>query len=492
MWAWRLLSLRVHISLSYCIVFPIEVVEPNFAKPKLICDAKISREAAASENSTSYFPLLDSVANGAFISAPTDEALYETFLRLLREDGHVTSPEALSTLKLALSTRSAAPRIEAHYQYYDTAVKPQLQDSFREGCEQWVALGGVKYCSASLDDGQPWDADSSASLPFDRVLGSGPSAILYADPASPSFAAFHDVLAKKARKGEISYSLRYRRVSKIAHEPLPISGYGVELALKRTDYIVIDDRESSSPEVQKPVDSGMLLDQEEEVADLKPLSTSELAPLGLKAASFIMQNQFPFDTLIKLTQDFPKFSSSISKHGISEEFDKEHKQNRITMVPSGVNVLWMNGVQLIERQIEAFTLVDMLRRERKLINGVRALGLTGKQAVSLLGHRKIASAKSDDEPPRFDWRDDPEGAQVIMWLNNLEEDDQYKEFPTKLTSVSAVTVQAIELGSHLDSSSSGPFPVSSLLFVATSFMSSFPWISPSQKTLAPLRICIAS
>ncbi|MDB5910598.1 MAG: UDP-glucose:Glycoprotein Glucosyltransferase [Massilia sp.] len=45
---------------------------------------------------------------------------------MLREDGHITDPEALSTFKLALSMRSAAPRIEAHYQFYSTAVEKAL------------------------------------------------------------------------------------------------------------------------------------------------------------------------------------------------------------------------------------------------------------------------------------------------------------------------------------------------------------------------------
>lgn len=57
--------------------------------------------------------------------------------------------EALSTFKLALSMRSAAPRIEAHYQYYDTAVAPSLGKA-RTDCAEWVLMSGKQYCSASL------------------------------------------------------------------------------------------------------------------------------------------------------------------------------------------------------------------------------------------------------------------------------------------------------------------------------------------------------
>lgn len=106
-------------------------------------------EAAAAENATSYFPLLDRIAGGYFADASTDKALYEKFLEVLQQDGHMPSAEALSTFKLALSMRTAAPRIEAHYQYYDTAVAPTLGEP-KEGCADWVLLEDRQYCSSSL------------------------------------------------------------------------------------------------------------------------------------------------------------------------------------------------------------------------------------------------------------------------------------------------------------------------------------------------------
>jgi UDP-glucose:glycoprotein glucosyltransferase len=211
----------------------------------------------------------------------------------------------------------------------------------------------------------------------------------------------------------------------------------VELALKKTDYIVIDDREAAADSAQKVMAADVVLDGEEEVADLKALSKSELVSLGMKTASLIMQSDSPFDALIKVTQDFPKYSTSIAAHNASAKFVAEHEENRRHMVPSGINVMWMNGLQLIDRQIEPFNLVDMLRSERKLLDGVTQLGLTGKQAVSLLGHEKVGAAKGSDEPLRFDWRDEAEEGRVIIWLNNLEKDERYEEFPDNLMSVSA-------------------------------------------------------
>lgn len=356
---------------------------------------------------------------------------------LLQKDGLISSAESLSTFKLALSTRSAAPRIEAHYQYYQTGVQPSLKGN-QEGCDTWILLDGQQYCSSTLDQSHGQIAQGQErELPFDVALGSGPSCILYADITAPGFGEYHKTLAQKARSRECAYKLRHRRLSHESLEPLPVSGYGVELALKRTDYIVIDDRKAEDDAAQNVIAAEVVLDEQEEVTDLKPLSTSELRDLGLKAGSFIMQSGDHFDTLLKLTQDFPKYSTSLSTHNISRDFVKEHKENRASLVPAGVNVLWMNGVQLVERQMDAFSLVDVLRRERKMISGVMDLGLTGPEAISLLAHQSVTEAKVEDaEALRFLWHDEPEDGKVIVWLNDLEKDKRYQQFPKSLMAVS--------------------------------------------------------
>ncbi|KAK1753533.1 UDP-glucose:glycoprotein glucosyltransferase [Echria macrotheca] len=390
-------------------------------------------ETAASDNVTTYFSLLDRVANGDLADAKTDEALYRKFLDILHQDGHMTAEE-LSIFKLSLSLRSAAPRIEAHYQFYTTGVEPSLSEN-QEGCDQWFLLDGKQYCTPSLDNSHASVKNNSQErpLPFDRKLGSGPKdVVLYADITSPSFAKFHKTASQIAQKGEGTYRLRYRRTPGQSDEALSVNGYGVELSLKRTDYIVIDDRDTeagkaSSGDAQKVISSEVVLDEEEEVKDIKPLEKSELSAIGMKAGSYIMQSDSPFETLLKLTQDFPKYSTSIAAHNVSSQFETEYQENRRKLVPGGMNVLWMNGVQLIDRQIQPFGLVDLLKRERKLINGVLDLGLSGEQAISLLGHNAVAQAKSNEEEPlRFDWRDDIEDGEVIVWLNNIVKDKRYQ------------------------------------------------------------------
>ncbi|KFZ10625.1 hypothetical protein V501_05095 [Pseudogymnoascus sp. VKM F-4519 (FW-2642)] len=384
-------------------------------------------ETAGDENSTSYFPLLDRIAEGHFKDAKTDLELYNSFVKVLRDDGHLDS-EGLASYSLALSLRTSAPRIEAQYQFYETAIEPSGDDS---SCLAWVLFGGKKHCSPALDQphGTYNGRRGTEQLQFDRITGnlSAPASILYADITSPEFSQFHKKLTQKAQKEEISYRIRHKKPTAQEVRPLIIGGYGVELALKRTDYIVIDDREAEAQVQVESAKTEVVL-EDEELADLKPLSASELVSLGLKASSFIMQSENPFEVLTRLSQDFPRYSSAIAAHNVSSDFAEEHLYNRGQLVPAGANVVWINGLQVPTRHMDAFSMLDILRKERKLLNKFSQLGLTGSQTISLLSHKDIAFTKADGEPARFDWRDSD--GDVIIWLNNIEKDKRYDGWAT--------------------------------------------------------------
>lgn len=356
----------------------------------------------------------------------------------MQEEGHL-GREDLSSFDYALSLHSAAPRIEAHYQYYNTSIVPSIADRGRDGCDSWVYVpfSGQRYCSSELDEASAEPMGSAGEevhqLPFDRVLGDGLSerpAVVYADILSESFGKFHETLSKTAREGKTSYRVRYKPSPGWENRPLTVSGYGVELALKRTDYIVIDDRQAEEEKKANDGKPGEATLSEEEVSDLRPLQQSELRRLGMKAASFVMNSENPFDTLLRLSQDFPKHSSSIAATNISEEFLAEHSANRDTLLPPGFNVLWINGVQIMGRDIDAYALLEHLRHERKMINGVREIGLSGPEAIDLLSHEAITASQVEQEVQRYDWRDEHEGGNVIIWMNDIEKDKRYAEWPT--------------------------------------------------------------
>ncbi|PTU25160.1 hypothetical protein P175DRAFT_0490224 [Aspergillus ochraceoroseus IBT 24754] len=415
-------------------------------------------EAAAGENSTSYFPLLDRVAEGAFDDVVTDKELYDRFLQVVVNDGHLSNPESLSTFKLALAIRSASPRIAAHYQFYNASVQHSMMAAQDAACPVWAHSDGKQYCSSTMERAQQVIMGElsvgclsvnfcdkllmhgirnrdTRELPFDRIYGieSLPPAILYADIASPMFKDFHKTLTALAKEGEISYRVRYRPPQHWSSRPLFVSGYGVELALKRTDYIVIDDRDAEKRESNTPESTKSDAKEEEAPDDLRPLSSSEVARLGINTASYVVDSEDPLNTLVNLSQDFPKYSSKIAAHNTTMELLRDIRSNRLGMLPSGANAMWVNGVQVDPRQIDAFSLLDNLRRERRLIDSFRNLGLSAQEAVDLLTHELIGESMANDSPQRYNYRDEIEGGGVIIWMNNLEKDARYESWPGDLS-----------------------------------------------------------
>lgn len=390
------------------------------------------RETAALENSSSYFLLLDRIADGAFTDLQTEQELYNGFIQVLKEDGHFHDAASLSSFKFALALRTAAPRIEAQYQYYRTTVEPSMMAAQDAACPVWVHLDGQQYCSPELERAQqPVDNDElEVELPFDRTLTTSSNQListLYADITHPLFGQFHRTVSKTAQDGKTAYRVRYRPSIQEGDRQLLVSGYGVELVLKRTDYIVIDDRDPSDSTSEKDIDP------KDESADLRPLTTSELSHLGVNAAEYIMSSENPMTSLLEVTANFPKYSSKMVGRNTSDAFMKEHFYNRDILLPSGLNVLWMNGLQIQPRDINAYSLLDLLRKERRLIHQLQAIGLSATEAINLLSHEVIARAHADDSPQRYDWRAAEDEANTIIWLNDVEKDSRYANWPRALS-----------------------------------------------------------
>lgn len=249
----------------------------------------------------------------------------------------------------------------------------------------------------------------------------------------------------------------------------------MELALKRTDYIVIDDRaEGQSDKAgdgkdNSPVNTSL---QVEDLIDLKPLSTSELLESGLKASTFILASSDPFDTLKKVSQDFPKHSSAISKLNVSEDFMSEHRLNREIFLPAGGNFIWMNGMPIDARQMDAFALLDQLRSERERIGSLKDIGFSATEAISLISHPTIAVSKAGSEALRYDHRDDLEGGKVVIWLNNIEKDKRYQDWPVSISGVSLSGCFALNFAKLVYSCYSVPSQASYLASGVTSIISS--------------------
>ena len=359
----------------------------------------------------------------------------------------------LGSFELGLSLHVAAPKIEAYYQFYQTSVVPSLGSGYQEGCSAWVYWRGRQICDTeSLESTLKEVSTGERSvkvkeLPFDHVynpIANADTAVLYADIEDEQFKVFHDVLKKAAQDGVVRYILRYKPVvgskrGQSKDRPLVVSGYGVELMLKRTDYIVIDDRDIDSEQSEKPAQAKSEDPSDEESPVITPLHASELGQLGYQAVQLIINSSSPLDTLQKLSQDFPSQSAKIAATQVDESVVDVLRQNN-QVIPSGENLFWINGMHVGRDKVEAFNLLTVMRRERGLINSLRKLGLSNIEAIEYLSHEKIAEKVESGTKNRFDFRDDIEGGNVITWFNDIEKDTRYIHWSRDLGHVSLLVV----------------------------------------------------
>jgi UDP-glucose:glycoprotein glucosyltransferase len=157
--------------------------------------------------------------------------------------------------------------------------------------------------------------------------------------------------------------------------------------------------------------------------------------LGYQAVQLITSSSSPLDTLQHLSQDFPSQSSKIAAVEVDNNLVDALRENT-HIIPGGENMFWMNGMHIPREKVEAFNLLSVMRRERNLISALRSLGLTNPEAVKFLSHTSIAEKIEVGTTNRFDIRDDPEGGQVIIWLNDLEKDTRYQTWPSDIRNVS--------------------------------------------------------
>ena len=93
----------------------------------------------------------------------TEKDFYENVLQSLK-DKFLTDPVTLGSFELGLSLHTAAPKIEAYYQYYISSVVLSLGENYDEGCEAWVQFDGQQFCR--LEDFESALAQSTKMLRY--------------------------------------------------------------------------------------------------------------------------------------------------------------------------------------------------------------------------------------------------------------------------------------------------------------------------------------
>uniref|UniRef100_A0A8B9VPR4 UDP-glucose glycoprotein glucosyltransferase 2 n=1 Tax=Anas zonorhyncha TaxID=75864 RepID=A0A8B9VPR4_9AVES len=290
---------------------------------------------------------------------------------------------------------------------------------------------------------------------FPTLKEDGPVVILYAEIGTKDFVKFHKILSEKAQKEEIVYVLRHY-VQKPSSRKMYLSGYGVELAIKSTEYKAVDDTQvKGSNDTQKEEDDD---DEESDVQgflfhkltqmhpDLKnnlkefkkhliettnnmePLKVWELQDLSFQAAARIMSTP-AYDALKvmkDIAQNFPIrarydiYTLPVDKQMRNEiEENQKHLHETLGIQP-GEARLFLNGLHIDLDFHDPFSILETLKVDGKVMHGLHELGIK-EETLSKFMRLHIHPA---DDSYALDIRHSS-----IIWINDIEKDHSYSTWP---------------------------------------------------------------
>ncbi|KAF9438604.1 hypothetical protein BGZ76_006503 [Entomortierella beljakovae] len=435
---------------------PIQVsIRTSWAAPPLLLEIL---EAVAVENKSSYYPLMRQLTDVDFLgSISSQKDLYDKSLEVIQSQGYISS-QALSTLKWSLAMHTSAPWIEAHYHLYNSTIVPDrtLKTGFNTECGVWVDWYDSQICDVSelealvakgIDQYAKKSNTKPTTMDLDHVQSSrsdpGLFTILYADLYDPKFPEFRQYLDTLSKDHSLQYSIRYRPpVNPTSYSTLSLSGYGVELALKSTDYIVIDDRDlghgddniasgSGQTVFSSNTDQGLFGD---EVPLVEPVTQQSLPDLNVAAAQFVLESENPLKTLVAISQDFPKYQRKISKIEVKSALKESFKKNAMSARVRSPKI-WLNNQPVPDHKMNPYSLIRSLRRERDTLESLATMDISTKKAIDLLTDSTgddNSDSGSDVPIGVFDVRDKSKDKDLVVWLNDLETDQRYKDWSPAL------------------------------------------------------------
>ncbi|XP_032133391.1 UDP-glucose:glycoprotein glucosyltransferase 2 isoform X1 [Sapajus apella] len=408
-------------------------------------------EFMAEESNEKFWQFLETVQELAIYKQT--ESDYSYYNLILKKAGQFLDNLHINLLKFAFSIRAYSPAIQMFQQIAADEPPP-------DGCNAFVVIHKKHTCKINeikkllkkaASRTRPYLFKGDHKFPTNKE--NLPVVILYAEMGTRAFSAFHKVLSEKAQNGEILYVLRHY-IQKPSSRKMYLSGYGVELAIKSTEYKALDDTqvktvtnttvedETEANEVQ-----GFLFGKLKEIySDLRdnltafqkyliesnkqmtPLKVWELQDLSFQAASQIMST--PVYDAIKLmkdiSQNFPIKARSLTRIAVNQHMREEIQENQKDLrdrfeIQPGDAHLFINGLRVDMDVYDPFSILDMLKLEGKMMNGLRNLGINGEDMSKFL---KLKS-HTWEHTYVLDIRHSS-----IMWINDLENDDLYITWPT--------------------------------------------------------------
>lgn len=408
-------------------------------------------EFMAEESNEKFWQFLDTVKELAIYKQT--ESDYSHYNLILKKAGQFLDNLHINLLKFAFSLRAYSPTIQMFQQIAADEPPP-------DGCDAFVVIHKKHTCKINeikkllkkaTSRPRPYLFKGDHKFPTNKE--NLPVIILYAEMGTRAFGKFHRVLSEKAQNGEILYVLRHY-IQKPASQKTYLSGYGVELVIKSTEYKALDDTQVktvSNTTVEDEIETnevqGFLFGKlKERYSDLRdnltafqkyliesnkemmPLKVWELQDLSFQAASQIMST--PVYDAIKLmkdiSQNFPIKARSLTRIAVNQHLRKEIQENQKDLnnrfeIQPGDAFLYINGLRIDIDAYDPFSILDMLKLEGKMMNGLHNLGINGEYMSKFL---KLNSHVWDNTYV-LDIRHSS-----VMWINDLENDELYVMWPT--------------------------------------------------------------
>uniref|UniRef100_A0A8C4VCI4 UDP-glucose ceramide glucosyltransferase-like 1 n=1 Tax=Falco tinnunculus TaxID=100819 RepID=A0A8C4VCI4_FALTI len=357
-----------------------------------------------------------------------DGSDYSSYHEMLKVACQTLSPLQQNLLKFSLSLRSYSATVQAFQQIAADEPPPK-------GCTLFFAVHGEKTCEfdslenllqAASERPKPFLFKGDHKYPVSNP--ESPVVILYAEIGSEEFYTYHRRLVLKAEAGEITYVLRHY-IANPSKEKVYLSGYGVELAIKSTEYKAKDDTQvkdvnATVIDENDPIDEvqGFLFGK----LSLESLtSILSLLDLSFQTAARILTAP-PVDALMvmkDLSQNFPTKARAITKTVVSSELRAEIEENQKVMLLES-NSAFLFAVSL---KFNTFSfpssLIDVLRNEARVMEGLHSLGIEGLSLHNVL--------KLNIQPSDSDYAVDIRSP-AISWINNLEVDSRYNSWPSNV------------------------------------------------------------
>eukprot|EP01083_Nonionella_stella_P059930 156778_1 len=414
-----------------------------------------------------YWSFIDRVADQS-VEGLSPEKQFEWLLESAED---LLGPASRISLEYSLKISHYVPKIVMYQHLLQEALISSSQSSEVE-CSVWVHSGrtqNLQCWSGSLEQSLKTSGESSNNeqLPeifkFDHVYPSSSSdskdiLIVYGELDSRAFSRAHKYLLEAMKSGDIRVILR-PKVSQAfsdSSSPLQLQGYGVELAIKDTEYKLHDDSDDHKPASDNDDDApgsddDELLDDDEWIdgfqfatlirrwpqseEDLllfreellsrreehKKVQIWDMDNLGFQASQRILQSEHPFRMLQETSQNFPSYGHAITKIHLRKDVRSKIEELQ-HFVQAGSNFVSINGLEIKTSPLDIFEIQKIIRTEAFFMSELSKLGLSNDEVSQVLS---IDFPKLDDKEFGLDMRPVRDS---VMWLNDLESDDAYKRW----------------------------------------------------------------